>query len=51
VDGPEFDAHNVDWNSLLSRMAFYRSEELEAVERWRSSHECKLAGAVAKGVE
>ena len=51
VDGPEFDAHKVDWNSLLSRMAFYRPEELRAVERWRSSHECKLAGAVAKGVE
>jgi ferredoxin--NADP+ reductase len=51
VDGPEFDAQTVDWNSLLSRMAFYRSEEAEAVERWRNTHQCKLTGAVAKGAE
>jgi ferredoxin--NADP+ reductase len=51
VDGPEFDAHKVDWNSLLSRMAFYRPEEQQAVERWRKNHECKLESAVAKGVE
>ena len=27
VDGPEFDGHKVDWNNLLSRLAFYRDEE------------------------
>ncbi|MCE5336974.1 MAG: sulfide/dihydroorotate dehydrogenase-like FAD/NAD-binding protein [Desulfobacteraceae bacterium] len=49
VDGPEFDAHKVDWNNLLSRMAFYRSEEQTAVNRWRESHKCNLDRAVAEG--
>lgn len=51
VDGPEFDAHRVDWNLLLSRMAFYRSEEQQAVERWKKDHKCKLESAVAEGVK
>jgi ferredoxin/flavodoxin---NADP+ reductase len=50
VDGPEFDGHKVDWNSLLSRLQFYRSEERLAVERWQQ-HQCRLenvpAGEVA----
>jgi ferredoxin--NADP+ reductase len=41
VDGPEFDAHKVDWESMLSRMSFYRAEEKIAVERWRQ-HECRM---------
>jgi ferredoxin--NADP+ reductase len=40
VDGPEFDGHKVDWESLLSRLRFYRQEELLAVERWE--HKCRL---------
>ena len=51
VDGPEFDAHKVDWGLLLSRMAFYRPEEQVAVERWRKIHECNLERAIAKGVK
>jgi ferredoxin--NADP+ reductase len=47
VDGPEFDAHKVDWGSLLSRLQFYREEERLAVERY--DHKCKLEGAVAEG--
>jgi ferredoxin--NADP+ reductase len=43
VDGPEFDAHMVDWNLLLARQAFYREEEREAVERWQ--HLCQLQTA------
>jgi len=50
VDGPEFDAHKVDWNSLLSRLAYYRAEEQTAVERWREGHKCNLDRAVG-GVE
>jgi len=46
VDGPEFDAHRVDWNLLLSRMAFYRSEEQAAVQAWREGHKCNLERAV-----
>jgi len=41
VDGPEFDAHQVDWESMLSRMSFYRAEEKISVERWRQ-HECRM---------
>jgi ferredoxin--NADP+ reductase len=40
VDGPEFDAHQVDWNLLLARQRFYLDEEKQAVEKWQ--HECKL---------
>jgi ferredoxin--NADP+ reductase len=51
VDGPEFDGHRVDWNTLLSRLAFYRSEEQAAVTRFRESHKCNLDHAVAEGVK
>jgi len=47
VDGPEFDAHKVDWNSLLSRLQYYREEEKAAVERYK--HVCNLEKAVAEG--
>jgi ferredoxin--NADP+ reductase len=40
VDGPEFDGHQVDWNMLLSRLAYYRPEEQKAVEHWQ--HVCNL---------
>ncbi len=43
VDGPEFDAHRVDWDLLLARQAFYREEERQAVERWQSL--CQLETA------
>ena len=36
VDGPEFDAHGVDWNEMLSRMKSYKAEETEAMERYQS---------------
>lgn len=48
VDGPEFDAHKVDWSNLLARQQFYRGEEQQAVERWE--HECRMDAAVAGGV-
>jgi ferredoxin--NADP+ reductase len=41
VDGPEFDAHRVNWNLLLERLSFYRVEELQAVKHWES-HNCQL---------
>lgn len=47
VDGPEFDGHKVNWDSLLSRLQFYREEERLAVEQWE--HKCKLEGTLAKG--
>jgi ferredoxin--NADP+ reductase len=44
VDGPEFDGHLVDWDNLLSRQSFYRSDEKYALELWES-HACKLESA------
>ena len=36
VDGPEFDAHQVDWNEMLSRMKSYKAEETEALEAYKA---------------
>ena len=46
VDGPEFDGRLVDWELLLARQAFYRSEERVAMERWE--HVCRLEGELAE---
>jgi len=40
VDGPDFDAHLVDFDDLMSRLRRYREEERVAVERWSES--CRL---------
>ncbi|WP_224984001.1 sulfide/dihydroorotate dehydrogenase-like FAD/NAD-binding protein [Geomonas agri] len=42
VDGPEFDAHLVDFDGLSDRLTSYRKEEAHAAEC------CKLAKEVAK---
>jgi len=34
VDGPDFDAHQVDFNELMYRLKEYREEEKEAMERY-----------------
>jgi len=46
VDGPEFDAHKVNWELLLSRLSFYKEQEKLALERWE--HQCKLDAAIAE---
>jgi len=33
VDGPEFDAHQIDWESMLKRMGTYKQHEALAKER------------------
>ena len=38
VDGPEFDAHLVDWDSMLRRLGTYKEEE---------AHKCRLVEAAA----
>ena len=30
VDGPEFDAHKIDFDELLKRLGAYKKEETEA---------------------
>ncbi len=38
VDGPEFDAHQVDWELLLSRQRIYLTEEKRATELYECHH-------------
>jgi len=40
VDGPEFDAHQVDFDILTKRNAMYRDMERRSLER----HQCQLEG-------
>ncbi|QGY39433.1 sulfide/dihydroorotate dehydrogenase-like FAD/NAD-binding protein [Pseudodesulfovibrio cashew] len=51
VDGPEFEGHDVDWDSLLSRMTYYHNEEQTAVQHLHGKdHKCRLDKAVEEGV-
>ncbi|RLD55369.1 MAG: sulfide/dihydroorotate dehydrogenase-like FAD/NAD-binding protein [Bacteroidetes bacterium] len=34
VDGPEFDAHEVDFDEMLSRLGGYKEQEVEAYEKY-----------------
>jgi ferredoxin--NADP+ reductase len=44
VDGPEFDAHQIDWESMLKRMGTYKQREALAKERALEKREaCKLS--------
>jgi ferredoxin--NADP+ reductase len=42
VDGPEFDAHQVDFDVLRNRNAMYREAETEALERFLADPETEL---------
>lgn len=35
VDGPEFDAHEVNWDEMMSRLRSYKPEEAIAYEQWQ----------------
>jgi ferredoxin--NADP+ reductase len=35
VDGPDFDAHQVDWDLLAARQRTYLEEEKQALESWQ----------------
>jgi ferredoxin--NADP+ reductase len=34
VDGPEFDAHQVDWAELIARQSSFKTKEKESLERF-----------------
>ncbi|MGB9797693.1 MAG: sulfide/dihydroorotate dehydrogenase-like FAD/NAD-binding protein [bacterium] len=36
VDGPKFDAHQVDFQDLKRRLAMYKKEEEKALEQWKA---------------
>ncbi len=44
VDGPDFDAHKVDFDSLIKRAAFYQDEQDEA-----DKHICRMTGGKRNG--
>ena len=44
VDGPDFDAHEVDFDSLLKRAAFYKEEQDE-----EAKHICRMTGGHRNG--
>ena len=41
VDGPDFDAHKVDFDDLMARLKRFAAEEHAALERW--SDTCRMA--------
>jgi ferredoxin--NADP+ reductase len=43
VDGPEFDAHDVDFDELADRLTTYRDQEKVAWDRLHQGHQCRLA--------
>jgi ferredoxin--NADP+ reductase len=46
VDGPEFDAHQVDFDTLIRRNRAYAAEEKIALERYESEQVALLEGLV-----
>ncbi len=46
VDGPEFDAHAVDWTEMLSRMKSYKAEETEALNTYLNASQNASQNAV-----
>lgn len=40
VDGPDFDATQVDWDDLSHRQATYRPEEAQALEKYKEECAC-----------
>ena len=42
VDGPEFDARQVNFGELMNRLAMYRSDEIQAVEKYDEECRCGL---------
>ncbi|MCA9259537.1 MAG: sulfide/dihydroorotate dehydrogenase-like FAD/NAD-binding protein [Planctomycetales bacterium] len=45
VDGPEFDAHEVDFTTLIQRNSLYRDHERDALERLEIAEPCENEAA------
>ncbi len=43
VDGPEFDAHMVDFDNLMQRQRYYMEHEKESLAQWKE-HQCTCGG-------
>lgn len=46
VDGPDFDAHRVDFDDLMTRLRRFSEQEKAAAQRWSES--CRMAAAPAQ---
>jgi NAD(P)H-flavin reductase len=49
VDGPDFDAHTVDFDDLMARLARYKPTEQEALKKWEES--CRMGSPPAGSTE
>ncbi len=49
VDGPDFDAHQVDFNEALRRSVTYREQEQHDLEEEMKLHRCRVTGEVRHG--
>ena len=47
VDGPDFDAHQVDFDDLMARLRRFAPEEKAALERW--SENCRMKDLIRSG--
>jgi len=48
IDGPEFDAHDVDFEEIAHRLNFYKDEEIESLDKYKKKKckgKCKSKGA------
>jgi NAD(P)H-flavin reductase len=46
VDGPDFDAHVVDFDDLMARLARFRPAEQAALKKWEA--DCRMGSVAAK---
>jgi NAD(P)H-flavin reductase len=49
VDGPDFDAHQVDFDDLMARLARFKPAEAEAMKKWEES--CRMKGGDVSATE
>jgi ferredoxin--NADP+ reductase len=44
VDGPEFDAHKVNWDELISRLGTFKCHEKTSSDKFNTRRNCKCQG-------
>lgn len=49
IEGPEFDAHEVDFQELANRLGFYREEEAQAMKAFKKKCKGKCKSKGSKG--
>jgi NAD(P)H-flavin reductase len=49
VDGPDFDAHQVDFDDLMTRLQRFAKEEKTAMQRW--SDDCRMKNQISRPLD